>query len=128
MTTTGAHRYWACAGIASSLTAARTVRRCAPPSEPPSPKCAKTSSAESPNSSAAPSCLLPAKLRTPGMSEQGGLYVHLPFCPYICPYCDFAKWPARASAMERYMDALDAEIDATSPRPATTLFLGGRTP
>ena len=30
-----------------------------------------------------------------------GVYVHLPFCPYLCPYCDFAKWPMRATARAR---------------------------
>lgn len=57
-----------------------------------------------------------------------GVYVHLPFCPYICPYCDFAKWPVRASAARRYLTALLAELDATPARPAATLFLGGGTP
>lgn len=57
-----------------------------------------------------------------------GVYVHLPFCPYICPYCDFAKWPARATAAKRYLSALYAEIDATPPLSARTLFLGGGTP
>lgn len=57
-----------------------------------------------------------------------GVYVHLPFCPYICPYCDFAKWPYRRSTMERYLQALRAEIEAAPCREASTLFLGGGTP
>ena len=57
-----------------------------------------------------------------------GVYVHLPFCPYLCPYCDFAKWPVRASAAERYLDALSAEMDRYPQMPAATLFLGGGTP
>lgn len=58
-----------------------------------------------------------------------GIYVHLPFCPYICPYCDFAKWPHRRSAADRYLRALHAEIDrAASPRVHETVFLGGGTP
>lgn len=57
-----------------------------------------------------------------------GVYVHLPFCPYLCPYCDFAKWPLRASSARRYLAALDAEI-AREPRvPAATIYLGGGTP
>jgi oxygen-independent coproporphyrinogen-3 oxidase len=57
-----------------------------------------------------------------------GIYVHLPFCPYLCPYCDFAKWPLRASGAGRYLGALHAEI-ARQPRvPAATLFFGGGTP
>jgi oxygen-independent coproporphyrinogen-3 oxidase len=58
-----------------------------------------------------------------------GIYVHLPFCPYICPYCDFAKWPHKASAARRYMDALHREIDAAEPAGGGhTVFLGGGTP
>ncbi len=57
-----------------------------------------------------------------------GVYVHLPFCPYICPYCDFAKWPHKASAAQRYLRALQAEIDTTPSDSAATLFYGGGTP
>ncbi len=57
-----------------------------------------------------------------------GVYVHLPFCPYICPYCDFAKWPMRRSAAARYLQALYTEIEAQPEEPAATIFLGGGTP
>ena len=59
---------------------------------------------------------------------RGGLYVHLPFCPYVCPYCDFAKWPMRRSQATRYLGALAAEIDAAPAFEAATLFFGGGTP
>jgi oxygen-independent coproporphyrinogen-3 oxidase len=58
----------------------------------------------------------------------GGLYIHLPFCPYICPYCDFAKWPLRRSQAERYLAALENEISTVPPFRAVTAFLGGGTP
>jgi oxygen-independent coproporphyrinogen-3 oxidase len=57
-----------------------------------------------------------------------GVYVHLPFCAYVCPYCDFAKWPLRASSARRYLDALHAEIEKTPRAAAGTIFLGGGTP
>lgn len=57
-----------------------------------------------------------------------GVYIHLPFCPYLCPYCDFAKWPLRASSARRYLDALYAELERQPPEPAATFFLGGGTP
>lgn len=59
-----------------------------------------------------------------------GIYVHLPFCPYICPYCDFAKWPHKRSAAERYLRALHAEIDDTpaGAEQFESVFLGGGTP
>lgn len=59
---------------------------------------------------------------------RAGIYVHLPFCPYLCPYCDFAKWIADGAAQTQYLDALHAEIAATAPQPAATAFLGGGTP
>jgi oxygen-independent coproporphyrinogen-3 oxidase len=57
-----------------------------------------------------------------------GLYVHLPFCPYICPYCDFAKWPVARSRAQEYMAALESEIAHAEEFAATTVFLGGGTP
>jgi oxygen-independent coproporphyrinogen-3 oxidase len=64
----------------------------------------------------------------PNVRSTLGIYVHLPFCPYLCPYCDFAKWPLRASAARQYLAALYAELDRTPREPAATLFLGGGTP
>ena len=60
--------------------------------------------------------------------KTAAVYVHLPLCPYLCPYCDFAKWPYRASASDRYLQALEAEIDAAPALQGTTLFFGGGTP
>ncbi len=57
-----------------------------------------------------------------------GVYVHLPFCPYLCPYCDFPKWPLRTSAAQRYLAALDAEVSREPSVPAGTIYLGGGTP
>ncbi len=59
-----------------------------------------------------------------------GIYVHLPFCPYICPYCDFAKWPHKRSVADRYLRALYCEIDRAAPIDDSggTVFLGGGTP
>ncbi|HLX25652.1 MAG TPA: radical SAM family heme chaperone HemW [Candidatus Cybelea sp.] len=57
-----------------------------------------------------------------------GVYVHLPFCPYLCPYCDFAKWPLRATSAQRYLEALYAELAREQWEPAATIFLGGGTP
>lgn len=61
-------------------------------------------------------------------AQQLGVYVHLPFCPYLCPYCDFAKWPLRRSAAERYLRALATEIETREPEQAATIFFGGGTP
>jgi len=72
-----------------------------------------------------------------------GLYVHVPFCVSLCPYCDFPVVTGRAtrgpaSRMPRFLAALHAEIelraaalDATIGRarpPLDTVYLGGGTP
>ncbi len=64
-----------------------------------------------------------------------GLYVHVPFCERICPYCDFAVIAARRLPRreeERYVRALLCELAARRPafagRRLETLYLGGGTP
>ena len=70
------------------------------------------------------------------------LYVHVPFCVSICPYCDFVVNAGRAargegSRVARFVAALAAELrlraDALDTRwverpPLETLYLGGGTP
>lgn len=56
------------------------------------------------------------------------MYIHIAFCPYICPYCDFAKELWTEARAKRYVQALTSEIQAAPPLPATTLFFGGGTP
>jgi oxygen-independent coproporphyrinogen-3 oxidase len=64
-----------------------------------------------------------------------GVYLHVPFCERICPYCDFAVVAARAlgrEAEERYVTALLAELAARrrdfAGRALVTVYLGGGTP
>ncbi len=52
----------------------------------------------------------------------------MPFCPYICPYCDFAKWAWDDARAARYLDALRAELARAPGVRARTLFFGGGTP
>jgi oxygen-independent coproporphyrinogen-3 oxidase len=63
-----------------------------------------------------------------GSRDPAAIYVHWAFCPYICPYCDFAKWPFDERAAERYVSALEAEIARAPELAATTVFYGGGTP
>jgi oxygen-independent coproporphyrinogen-3 oxidase len=62
------------------------------------------------------------------VSTRAGVYVHLPFCPYICPYCDFAKWAWDDARAARYLAALRAELARAPAVEARTLFFGGGTP
>jgi len=59
------------------------------------------------------------------------LYVHVPFCPSVCPYCDFHKMLRHEGLARRYVDALARELAALGERhggPLDTLYLGGGTP
>ena len=39
-----------------------------------------------------------------------GIYVHVPFCPTICPFCSFHVLERRSAAVDAYLDRLDAEL------------------
>ncbi len=59
------------------------------------------------------------------------LYVHIPFCARICPYCAFYKERADPAQTERFCHALLTELrslgDAFDLQPQT-IFFGGGTP
>lgn len=56
-------------------------------------------------------------------------YVHVPFCAHRCSYCDFAIAVGHDDQIDRYLNALAAELATLGEaRPVETLFLGGGTP
>ncbi len=64
-----------------------------------------------------------------------GVYVHLPFCERVCPYCDFTVFAARpldADLERRYVAGILAEMDQRhcdfGSRKLASLYLGGGTP
>ena len=72
-----------------------------------------------------------------GTSPAPGIYLHVPFCSAICPYCDFAVTTPGGGRRQRYIPALLAEIElasgdpwrgAATPPPADTVYFGGGTP
>jgi len=59
------------------------------------------------------------------------LYVHIPFCARICPYCAFYKERADSSQTKRFCEALLREIEMLGeqfPLEIETIFFGGGTP
>ena len=63
-----------------------------------------------------------------------GLYVHVPFCSKICPYCDFSVLTGNESWRRRYVERLLTEIELWSEEsrerfgPFDTVYFGGGTP
>lgn len=59
------------------------------------------------------------------------LYVHIPFCARICPYCAFYKERGDSSQTQRFCEALLRELDewrGRLPIALETIFIGGGTP
>ncbi len=62
-------------------------------------------------------------------SNRPGLYVHVPFCSAICPYCDFAVITGDADRRSRYVEHLLRELEISSGlSDFDTLYFGGGTP
>jgi oxygen-independent coproporphyrinogen-3 oxidase len=66
-------------------------------------------------------------------SSAPGLYLHVPFCSSICPYCDFSVVHASAPARRIFASRLVTEIELAAPawrdpRPFDTVYFGGGTP
>ncbi len=58
------------------------------------------------------------------------VYVHTPFCPSKCGYCDFNSYAMTGEIIERTTRATVQEIRRSpwAGRPAKTIFFGGGTP
>ncbi|MFT4039633.1 MAG: radical SAM family heme chaperone HemW [Thermomicrobiales bacterium] len=72
-------------------------------------------------------------LIAPALPDAGfGVYVHVPFCAHVCPYCDFNTYAGLSDLIPAYVEAVTREIAQQGPdfagRQAVSLFLGGGTP
>jgi oxygen-independent coproporphyrinogen-3 oxidase len=56
------------------------------------------------------------------------LYLHIPFCHRICPYCSFYKHTPGDTSIGSFVDALAAEAKSRITAAPRTLYLGGGTP
>ena len=61
-----------------------------------------------------------------------GLYLHIPFCKQICPYCPYNKEIYQPEAAGMYTRAVKKEINFYSAlfgdKPVTSFYIGGGTP
>ena len=69
-------------------------------------------------------------LPAPEAGHEYLLYVHIPFCDVLCPYCSFTRFPFREEAARRYFEALRRELkmihDLGYQPPSA--YIGGGTP
>ena len=58
------------------------------------------------------------------------LYIHIPFCNSICPYCDFTKFLKKTNFEDQYINELIEDIKKTqiSFFKFNTIYIGGGTP
>lgn len=67
------------------------------------------------------------------------LYVHIPFCVSLCPYCDFVVYAGAAARgphnrVDAFLEALETELElradalGASPESLATVYFGGGTP
>jgi menaquinone C8-methyltransferase len=63
--------------------------------------------------------------------DRPGLYVHIPFCRSLCPFCPYNKVRYHGGLAADYAAALRRELDAyltAGAGPFTSLYIGGGTP
>lgn len=61
-----------------------------------------------------------------------GIYIHIPFCKRKCAYCDFISFSDKTKLIEKYVLALEKEIDKCNINKDNykikTIYFGGGTP
>ncbi|MGI9473282.1 MAG: radical SAM family heme chaperone HemW [Rubripirellula sp.] len=55
-------------------------------------------------------------------------YIHVPFCRHRCGYCNFSVVANRDDLIERYLSAVEVELQELACPPVDTVFVGGGTP
>ena len=57
------------------------------------------------------------------------IYIHIPFCSSICPYCDFPKVLYDKKYIKKYLDSLKEEIISRyNNENVVSIYIGGGTP
>jgi oxygen-independent coproporphyrinogen III oxidase len=56
------------------------------------------------------------------------LYLHIPFCHRVCPYCSFYKHTPGTTPIGSFVDAMAAEAKSRLTAQPRTIYLGGGTP
>ncbi|NPV70098.1 MAG: radical SAM protein [Firmicutes bacterium] len=70
-------------------------------------------------------------VRYPFDMPEFGVYVHVPFCKVLCPFCPYYKEKYDARLRKDFVEALLSEIEMNSPNTVTraeSLYFGGGSP
>jgi len=66
------------------------------------------------------------------MERIHSLYLHVPFCTWVCKYCDFNAYAVLEGLIPPYVEALSREVAVAAAElpigPLETVFIGGGTP
>ncbi|NPV57738.1 MAG: coproporphyrinogen III oxidase family protein [Anaerolineae bacterium] len=70
------------------------------------------------------------RLPDPIAGHAYALYLHVPFCESLCPYCSFNRFLMNETQARRYFDLLRQEMEMTAALgyQFNTLYIGGGTP
>jgi oxygen-independent coproporphyrinogen-3 oxidase len=64
--------------------------------------------------------------------KSAGLYLHVPFCKNLCPFCPYNRFKYDEKLFNLYEHAVRQEIDIYAPHlkdiKFTSLYVGGGTP
>lgn len=64
--------------------------------------------------------------------EKSGIYIHIPFCKNLCPYCPYNKVKYDKRLVQPYLEAVLSEIEQyhyrTGKLEITSVYIGGGTP
>jgi oxygen-independent coproporphyrinogen-3 oxidase len=76
--------------------------------------------------------MLPVEPAFPSGLRQAGLYLHVPFCKNLCPFCPYNRQVFEKTMFARYERAVRQEIDLYTPylrgMKFISLYIGGGTP
>lgn len=65
---------------------------------------------------------------TPSVQSATALYLHVPFCASSCDFCSFYQEQPKRGEIDRYLAAIERELEFHPPGRVETAFWGGGTP
>jgi coproporphyrinogen III oxidase-like Fe-S oxidoreductase len=76
--------------------------------------------------------MTPSEVPWPRSLKRPGLYLHVPFCRNLCPFCPYSRFKYEEERYQRYERAVRQEIDLLAPHlrgaEFCSLYVGGGTP